>query len=146
VSAASHKDFSEIRQSSAGIIFLGGPFQGSDLAVYGSWLASISGLDTTLLSLLQKDSDSIFNLQRDFCDTIEDWDPVCYYEKHGNIVTPQSASLQGRRTIPLNTDHSGLNKYNGENDENFLLVLPEIRRMVRDGLQIVGKRFNVQGS
>ena len=35
--------------------------------------------------------------------------------------------------IFLDTDHSGLNKFGGEDNENVLLVLPEIRRMVEGG-------------
>ena len=31
----------------------------------------------------------------------------------------------------LTTDHSGLNKFHGFEDENFKLVLPEIQRMVQ---------------
>jgi hypothetical protein len=45
----------------------------------------------------------------------------------------------------FNTDHSGVNKFSGENDENFALVLPEIRRMVENGPSIVAKRHRVKG-
>ena len=41
----------------------------------------------------------------------------------------QSASLIGKRSMCLTTDHSGLNKFHGLGDENFQLVLPEIQRM-----------------
>jgi hypothetical protein len=60
-------------------------------------------------------------------------------------VSPQSASLLGKRKIFLNTDHSGLNKFSGEDDENFKLVLPEIRRMVEDGPSIVTERHRARG-
>jgi hypothetical protein len=42
--------------------------------------------------------------------------------------------------IFLNTDHSGLNKFSGKNDENYALVLPEIQRMVDNGPSIVASR------
>ena len=45
----------------------------------------------------------------------------------------------------LNTDHSGLNKFSGEDDENFALVLPEIQRIVRDGPSIVAERHRARG-
>ena len=45
----------------------------------------------------------------------------------------------------LDTDHSGLNKFSGEGDENFALVLPEIRRMVEEGPSIVAKRHRAKG-
>jgi hypothetical protein len=56
------------------------------------------------------------------------------------IVSQQSATHLGKRMIPLDTDHSGLNKFSGKDDENFELVLPEIRRMVEDGPSIVAER------
>jgi hypothetical protein len=59
-------------------------------------------------------------------------------------VSSQSASLLGRRSIFLNTDHSGLNKFSGEDDENFVLVLPEIRRMVESGLSVVAERHRAK--
>jgi hypothetical protein len=60
-------------------------------------------------------------------------------------VTQQSAGLYGKRMIPLNVNHSGLNKYSGETDESYLLVLPEIRRMVDGGNQVVNQRYAIQG-
>jgi hypothetical protein len=47
--------------------------------------------------------------------------------------------------MSLYTDHSGLNKFSGEDDENFKLVLPEIRRMIRDGPSIVAERHRAKG-
>jgi hypothetical protein len=47
--------------------------------------------------------------------------------------------------IPLDTDHSGLNKFSGEDDVNFERVLPEIRRMVEGGGSIVTERYRANG-
>jgi hypothetical protein len=47
--------------------------------------------------------------------------------------------------ISLETDHSGLNKFSGKDDENFKLVLSEIRRMVEDGPSIVAERHRAKG-
>ena len=60
-------------------------------------------------------------------------------------MNPQSASLLGKRKIFLNTDHSGLNKFSGVDDENFALVLPEIRRIFEDGPPIVAERHRAKG-
>ena len=51
--------------------------------------------------------------------------------RHTQFVDYQSASLYGKRAIYLDTDHSGLNKFRGPNDENFLLLRPEIQRIVQ---------------
>ena len=41
----------------------------------------------------------------------------------------------------LNTDHSGLNKFRGPDDENFLLVWPEIDRMVQNAPQRIEESY-----
>ena len=58
------------------------------------------------------------------------------------LVDHQSASLHGKRAIYLTTDHSGLNKFRGPEDENFLLVRPEIQRMVQTAPQTIKERYH----
>jgi hypothetical protein len=62
------------------------------------------------------------------------------------FVDPQSASLLGKRMIFLNTDHSGLNKFSGEDDSNYALLLPEIERIVREGLPVILDRHYRKGT
>jgi hypothetical protein len=81
VIAVHQQDFTDLRLSVAGIIFLGAPFRGSDAALFGKWLAQLSGRDSTLLDLLEKDSPSLYALSRDFWGSHNDWDLVCFYEK-----------------------------------------------------------------
>ena len=57
------------------------------------------------------------------------------------FVNHQSASLHGKRAIYLATDHSGLNKFRGPEDENFLLMRPEIQRIVQSAPQRVEERY-----
>ena len=45
-------------------------------------------------------------------------------------VTSQSATFIGKRRMHLEADHSGLNKFSGEQDENFQLFLPEVKAIV----------------
>lgn len=70
---------------------------------------------------------------------------VPHLTNYEEIVSSQSATLLGKRMMFLNTDHSGLNKFSGEDDENFALVLPEIRRMVEGGFLIVADRYGANG-
>ncbi|KAM0310604.1 hypothetical protein ACHAO8_007970 [Botrytis cinerea] len=152
VIAIHQQAFTNLRLSVAGIIFLGAPFQGSDTALFGTWLAKALRRDTTLLELLKKDSQALYDLSRDFWGSYSAWDLVCFYEMidaefgpiKTQVVSSQSATLLGKRMIFLNTDHSGLNKFSGEGDENFALLLPEIQRMIRDGLSIVVDRHRVK--
>lgn len=81
MNAALQPDFTDLRLSVAGIIFLGGPFQGSDAALFGKWLAQLSGLESTLLKILQKGSLDLFSLSTDFYSSHRDLDLFCFYEK-----------------------------------------------------------------
>jgi hypothetical protein len=80
VSAASSRHFYELGLSVAGIIFLGAPFQGSDAARWGTWLAQALQHDSTMLRLLQKNSQPLFDVARDFSDCRIELDLVCFYE------------------------------------------------------------------
>lgn len=57
------------------------------------------------------------------------------------FVDLQSASLNGKRSMYLSTDHSGLNKFHGLEDENFQLVLPEIQRMIQVAQITIANQF-----
>ena len=45
----------------------------------------------------------------------------------------------------LNTNYSGHNKLSGEVDENFILVLPKLERMVIGGVSIVADGYRTRG-
>lgn len=72
--------FKALRLSVAGIVFLGAPFQGSDAAIYGKWLAQLGRLDMTLIKSLEKDNPALHALSSDFWHSYNDWDIVCFYE------------------------------------------------------------------
>ncbi|KAI9740029.1 MAG: hypothetical protein M1818_004780 [Claussenomyces sp. TS43310] len=146
--------FTDLRLSVAGVIFLGAPFQGSDVASAGKWLARLLRSDPSLSESLEKDDPRLHALSRDFWGSHSDWDLVCFYEKleaddgpwKAPVVSSQSASLLGKRMMFLNTDHSGLNKLGGKDDKIFALVLPEIRRMIEGGPSIVAHRHRAKGT
>ncbi len=81
MNAVHQQEFSDLRLSVVGIIFLGAPFQGSDVAIFGEWLARLSSLDPTLLQALRKSSRVLYELSTDFCGSYTNWDVVCFYEK-----------------------------------------------------------------
>ena len=72
--------FRDIRLSTAGIIFLGTPHQGSEAAVYGVWLAQAVGHDKTLLESLKRNSPALYDIARDFEAGYHNADIVCFYE------------------------------------------------------------------
>ena len=67
--------------STAGVIFLGTPHQGSDAAVYGVWLAHAAGKDTKLLESLSRSSSELHDIAKDFEATYGNADVVCFYEE-----------------------------------------------------------------
>jgi polynucleotide 5'-kinase involved in rRNA processing len=46
----------------------------------------------------------------------------------------------------LNTDHSGLNKFHGDDDENFQLIVPVLRETIENGSSCVDMSLGIQKS
>ena len=86
----------------AGIVFLGGPFQGSNAALWGTWLAQAFRYDRTLLESLQKDSQPLFDITRDFTGCYIDWDAVCFYETQKATYGPLTIQV----CLILGLDHT----------------------------------------
>lgn len=86
---ADHGDtFKDIRLSTAGIIFLGTPHQGSDAAIYGVRLAQAVRHDKTLLESLTRNSTALHGIARDFEASYSDTDIVCFYENKDKAYGP----------------------------------------------------------
>lgn len=86
---ADHGDtYRDIRLSTAGIIFLGTPHEGSDAAIYGVRLAQAVGHDTALLESLTKNSTALYGIARDFEASYSDTDIVCFYETKDKAYGP----------------------------------------------------------
>lgn len=95
------EDFKDIRLSTAGIVFLGTPHQGSDAAVYGVWLAKIARHDATMLESLKRDSPALYDIAWDFDKSYRNADVVCFYEKEACSYGP--LRTQVRRLLSLHT-------------------------------------------
>lgn len=91
--AASSQPYRDLGLSIAGLIFLGGPFQGSDVALKAKWLSQALGYDRTLLELLQKDSRPLFDIATDFADCYIKWDAVCFYETQNATYGPLTVQV-----------------------------------------------------
>jgi hypothetical protein len=57
----------------------------------------------------------------------------------------QSATLINQKLMYMDADHSGLNKFSGRDDSNFMLLLPELRRMVENSGSVVADRYRSKG-
>jgi hypothetical protein len=61
------------------------------------------------------------------------------------FVSMQSATLVHQKLMYMDADHSGLNKFSGRDDSNFVLLLPELRRMVENSGSVVADRCRSNG-
>lgn len=106
VLAASAQPYRDLGLSVAGIIFLGGPFQGCSAAHKGTWLAQTFQRDTTLLKQLQKDSRPLFDIATDFAACHLGWDAMCFYETQTTRYGPLEiqVGLYFTVQIPLLTE------------------------------------------
>ncbi|KAJ8105940.1 hypothetical protein OPT61_g9872 [Boeremia exigua] len=151
--------YADFRLSVAGMVFLGTPFQGSGEAAYAQWLAKLIRLQKaeghryTLLETLQKDSPALYALSIDFWRSYIKYDMVFFYEnrkaEYGPVkrqfVSTQSAAVIAQKMVYMDTDHSGLNKFSGADDRNFMLLLPELRKMVENSRSVVAEQFPSKG-
>ena len=85
--------FRDIRLSTAGIIFLGTPHQGSEAAVYGMWLTQAIRHDKTLLESLRDKSPALHDIARDFETSYGNTDIVCFYEDKDASYGPWRAQV-----------------------------------------------------
>lgn len=98
---ASHgNDFSNIRLSTAGIVFLGTPFQGSNVAVYGPWLAQAVGHDKKLLESFRRNSPALYDIEREFETCYRDADTV-YFERIEGSNVPLHIQVRQSRALYL---------------------------------------------
>jgi hypothetical protein len=65
--------------------------------------------------------------------------------KHKQFVGRQSATLVGQKMMYMDADHSGLNKFGGVDDRNFMLLLPELQNMIKNGSSMVAERYRSRG-
>jgi len=102
VNAVHQRDFTDLCLSTVGIIFLGAPFQGSDVAIFGEWLARLLCLDATLLRALRKGSQELYVLSSDFYNSYADRDLVCFYEKKDtSFIRALNAQVYHYPSLPL---------------------------------------------
>ena len=76
--------FAPITNSIAGIIFLGTPFAGSDMAKLADYCpkpaADQLGLDKDVLEFLSRNSKTLFEVAQQFFSAFQEGDISCFYE------------------------------------------------------------------
>jgi hypothetical protein len=58
------------------------------------------------------------------------------------MVVQRSAVREGNSMIYLLTDHSGLNKFSGDEDPNFRSVCAKVEKLAKEASSIVQQNFD----
>ncbi|KAI9725769.1 MAG: hypothetical protein M1828_002652 [Chrysothrix sp. TS-e1954] len=119
-------------------LFFGTPHKGSNFALFGtlsSYFSYWRGSRTDLLEFLTPSSVELDDLHSSFLGAFNDVFVCNFFETIPVrmfdipmylVVSKQSAAIDGRKAVPVNADHRGLNKFASLEDENYLRVRAEI--------------------
>ncbi|KAH7117273.1 hypothetical protein B0J13DRAFT_652967, partial [Dactylonectria estremocensis] len=138
--ALCRQDSQEIIDDTSGTIFLGTPRQGSSVSAAGAVLAFMTGFlgsDTTLLLSLKSHEGQLSNLvdKFNYCKVPSQYRPqkfqiIPFYETKptyllgwlslGLVVPRDSAVVHADKSHDIDTDHSGLNKCAGPEDQLYM--------------------------
>ncbi|KAK7418752.1 hypothetical protein QQX98_003770 [Neonectria punicea] len=166
VSASQHGSrYSDIAESTAGVVFLGTPHRGSAAATWGAVIASLApsqlALEKRILEDLEKQSSTLVDRLHNFSQWlfVESVPVVCFFESLVTdysarmgllgkflpspkflVVPEESACIDGHHKMSLPADHFKINKFYGPDDPSFNFVYPEIERMARNAEQLLKRR------
>ena len=147
--------------STYGILFLGTPHKGSDVADWGSGLESVCSailprklIDTQpqLVNALKTDNETLQNIDREFIQLASSFHIYFFHEgKPTNlkgtlryIVNEESASpnIQDVERASIQQDHSHMCKFENDSAPGFDLVTEAIQRYASQALGTIDSRWN----
>ncbi|KAI0832148.1 hypothetical protein F5Y06DRAFT_281158 [Hypoxylon sp. FL0890] len=161
--ASQHEDYRSIYVSTYGIIFLGTPHTGSDMATWGTMLQAMSDAvvprtffqsESVLLKTLKRDNETLQNINSHFLDIYQRFKILMAHENHKSdlkgtrmlIVDAQSASpqLPGVTYYAIEATHSGMCKFESRNAPGYRTVATAIRDWVHDAPDVITTRWRVE--
>ncbi|KAI9787480.1 MAG: hypothetical protein M1839_000009 [Geoglossum umbratile] len=141
---ADHK-YECISTHTIGIVFLGTPHRGSDIAAYGNALAKIATLVTnkpkpSLIESLKENSAELLKLESEFKSELSKYMVASFYERRSMgvgrlstvIVDKDSALLgfEGEDRVPVDADHRDICKFASREDPTYSKIFHRIKRML----------------
>ncbi|KAK4231930.1 hypothetical protein QBC38DRAFT_525734 [Podospora fimiseda] len=163
VRAHHHEDFRSIFVSTYGIIFLGTPHNGSDLAIWGRVLQLMSDItmprklfetQPTLLRALKKDNETLQGINSHFLDVYQRFRIHMVHENHrtdvrgSKVLVVDAASagpqLPGVTYYGIEASHSGMCKFESEKAPGWVNVSTALREWVGDGGDVIPIRWEVE--
>ncbi|KAI1082423.1 hypothetical protein F5B20DRAFT_578090 [Whalleya microplaca] len=158
-----HEDYRSIYVSTYGIIFLGTPHTGSDIATWGTMLQGMSDAvvprtffqsESVLLKTLKRDNETLQNINNHFLDIYQRFKIIMAHENHKTdmkgtrmlIVDASSASpqLPGVTYYAIEATHSGMCKFENRNAPGYRTVATVLRDWVGDAPDVIHTRWRVE--
>ncbi|OIW33004.1 hypothetical protein CONLIGDRAFT_570241, partial [Coniochaeta ligniaria NRRL 30616] len=133
-----------ISQHTQGVVFMGTPHRGSDLAKWGSLLATVAKVaflspKKEFLDNLHKNRKELIELSEDFIKIAAKYAFKSFYEENrvkgvtaSQVVDKDSGTMKitQEEAIPIEGDHMGIARFSGPDDERFEAVWKAIRRLI----------------
>ncbi|KAI1452162.1 hypothetical protein F4805DRAFT_463047 [Annulohypoxylon moriforme] len=161
--ASQHEDYRSIYVSTYGLIFLGTPHTGSDIAGWGTMLQGMSDAvvprtffqsESVLLKTLKRDNETLQNINNHFLDIYQRFKILMAHENHKTdlkgtrmlIVDAHSASpqLPGVTYYAIEATHSGMCKFESRNAPGYRTIATAIRDWVVDAPDVIATRWRVE--
>ena len=151
--------------STYGILFLGTPHKGADLAKWGSRLEAIASVvmpkrvidsNDKLVNALKKENETLQVIDRQFIQIISRFHVFFFHEgKPTNlkgtlqfIVDEESASptVQDVERAVIEADHSHMCKFESDSAPGFILVVEGIQRYAQEAPPVIARRWESEAA
>ncbi|KFY29287.1 hypothetical protein V493_02440 [Pseudogymnoascus sp. VKM F-4281 (FW-2241)] len=139
------KRLEKVFQSTRGIIFMGTPHAGADLAELGYRLAKalnyLRKTNSAILRPLRQDSDELTAVQQQFQQLAsnhrDNLNIFCFFEEKAvvgvDVIVPErSATLSQYSNQSIAANHMDMTKFSGTNDDGYQSVLGQIRITIEE--------------
>ncbi|KAI2779928.1 hypothetical protein F4815DRAFT_445810 [Daldinia loculata] len=161
--SSQHEDYRSIYVATYGLVFLGTPHTGSDLAAWGTMLQAMSDAvvprtffqsESVLLRTLKRDNETLQNINIHFLDIYQRFKILMAHENHKSdlkgtrmlIVDAHSASpqLPGVTYFSIEATHSGMCKFESRNAPGYRTIATALRDWVADAPDVITTRWRVE--
>ncbi|KAI0909552.1 hypothetical protein F4823DRAFT_593893 [Ustulina deusta] len=158
-----HEDYRSLYVSTYGIVFLGTPHTGSDIATWGTVLQAMSDAvvpksffqsESVLLKTLKRDNETLQNINNHFLDVYQRFKILMAHENHKTdlkgtkalVVDANSAGpqLPGVTYYAIEATHSGMCKFDSKNAPGYRTIASAIRAWVLDAPDVITTRWRVE--
>ncbi|KAI0438650.1 hypothetical protein F4803DRAFT_554835 [Xylaria telfairii] len=158
-----HEDYRSLYVSTYGMVFLGTPHTGSDIASWGTVLQAMSDAvvprsffqsESVLLKTLKRDNETLQNINNHFLDIYQRFKILMAHENHKTdlkgtkmlVVDATSAGpqLPGVTYYAIEATHSGMCKFDSKNAPGYRTIATAIREWVLDAPDVIKTRWRVE--